>query len=246
VSGKACKLVQLNRSVYYYTKKAKDDHAIVERLEYYAQKRPNRGFWHYFERIRNKDGHPWNHKRVKRVYDLMKLNLRRKHKRRLPNREKKPLQVPETKNQVWSMDFMHDALTSGRTFRVLNVMDDFNREALAIEVDTSLPGERVKRVLEELLDFRGKPQTIRVDNGPEFIGNVLANFCQEHEIELRHIQPGKPMQNGYVERFNRTFREDVLDAYLFESLNQVREIAEDWMEDYNCNYPHQSLGWMSP
>jgi putative transposase len=238
--------LNLNRSTFYYRCKVKDDSAIVERLEYYAEKLPNRGFWHYFERMRNKEGQLWNHKRVKRVYDMMKLNIRRKHKKRLPSREKKPLEAPSTINEVWSMDFMHDALITGRSFRLLNIIDDFNREVLAIEIDTSLPSERVKRVLEDLFDYRGIPKVIRVDNGPEFVSSALINFCKINNIELRHIQPGKPMQNGFVERFNRTFREDVLDAYLFESLAQVREIKDQWIEDYNNNYPHQSLRFLSP
>ena len=141
---------------------------------------------------------------------------------------------------------MSDALMSGRKFRTLNIIDDFNREVLAIEADTSLPAKRVVRVLERVISERGKPQSIRVDNGPEFISSTLEKFCTEKEIGLQFIKPGKPMQNGYVERFNRTYREDVLDAYLFEKLSQVKEISQDWMEDYNNYHPHQSLNGHSP
>lgn len=130
----------------------------------------------------------------------------------------------------------------GKTFKYY----DHNREILAIEVDTSLPGERVVRVLKDLIDWRGKPQVIRVDNGPEFISYVFVNFCNETEIKIKYIQPGKPVQNAYIERLNRTLREDVLDAYLFEDLQQVRIIVEQWMEDYNNEYPHQSLSGLSP
>jgi putative transposase len=206
---------------------------------------PTRGFGVYYGRIRN-EGLPWNHKRVKRVYDLLKLNIRRKHKRRLPDRKKIPLEQPDAINKKWSMDFMSDALTDGRKFRTFNLIDDFNREVLAVEADTSLPARRVVRILERVIWEKGKPESIRVDNGPEFISHTLEGFCAEKGIKLQFIKPGKPMQNGYVERFNRTYREDVLDAYLFQSLKHVREISQDWMEDYNAYHPHRSLGRLSP
>lgn len=144
------------------------------------------------------------------------------------------------------MDFMSDALLSGRKFRVLNLLDDYNREALAIEVDTSFRAERVIRVLEQIVKWRGKPQRIRVDNGPEFISSKLGLWCEEHQIHLQFIQPGKPSQNAYIERFNGSFRRDVLDAYLFENLVQVRILAEEWMNDYNYDRPHDALNGRSP
>lgn len=218
---------------------------MIAKLQSLAEKYPTRGFWVYYGRIRN-EGKIWNHKRIKRVYNLMGLNIRRKHKRRLPNREKLPLEQPYTVNQKWSMDFMSDALTDGRKFRTFNLIDDFNREVLAVEADTSLPAKRVVRVLERVIWERGKPASIRVDNGPEFISNTLESFCKEQSIQLQFIKPGKPMQNGFVERFNRTYREDVLDAYLFNSLKQVRELTWEWVEDYNAYHPHQSLNGLSP
>lgn len=218
---------------------------VINKLTELVEKSPNRGFSNYFGRIRN-EGLVWNHKRVKRVYNLMGLNLRRKRKRRLPARIKEPLEQPAGLNQTWSMDFMSDALMSGRKVRLLNVMDDYNREILAVEVDTSLPGERVVRVLEDLIDWRGKPEEIRVDNGPEFISYSFASFCKENGIRIKYIQPGKPVQNAYIERLNRTLREDVLDAYLFENLQQVRIIVEKWMKDYNNEYPHKALSGLSP
>jgi putative transposase len=198
----------------------------------------------YF-RIR-KEGLNWNHKRIHRVYKLLKLNIKRKGKRRLPARILKPLEAVQKVNVSWSMDFMSDALQSGRKFRTLNLMDDFNREALAIEVDTSLPAERVIRVLEQVTDWRGKPESIRVDNGPEFISSALGLWCEEEGINLQFIQPGKPTQNAYIERFNGSFRKDVLDAYLFENIQQVRILAEEWMEDYNYHRPHDALKGRSP
>lgn len=206
---------------------------------------PTRGFGEYRKLIR-KEGIGWNHKRIKRVYDLLKLNIRRKHKRRLPDRIKNPLVVPEEVNHTWSMDFMHDSLTNGRKIKVLNLMDDFNREALAIEIDSSLSGARVKRVLERVMEWRGKPKFIRTDNGPEFICNLLVDFCKANGIEFLYIQPGRPMQNGYIERFNRFYREDVLDAYQFNSLQEVRLLSAEWMEFYNEKHPHDSLHDMSP
>ena len=131
--------------------------------------------------------------------------------------------VPVQSNQTWSLDFMSDSLSNGRTIRTLNIIDDYNREALWIEVDTSLPAERVVRVLENLLLWRAAPKQIRMDNGPELISQRLESWAKEKQIELLHIQPGKPAQNAYIERFNRTFREDVLDAYLFDDLEEVRD-----------------------
>ena len=141
---------------------------------------------------------------------------------------------------------MSDSLSNGRPFRTLNVIDDFSREALWIEVDTSLPAQRVVQVLEQLLDWRGKPARIRMDNGPELISQRLESWSQEKHIQLLHIQPGKPAQNAYIERFNRTYREEVLDAYLFDDLEEVRIITERWLEDYNTSRPHEALQGVSP
>jgi len=242
--GRACRVINLTRSMWYYCS-TKDDSEVEDKLHTFSELLPTKGFWEYYGRIRN-EGLVWNHKRVKRVYDKMGLNIRRKKKRRLPLREKHPLQVPERMNETWSMDFMHDSLESGRKFRTFNVIDDFNRESLAIEVDTSLSGERVVRVLEETISWRGKPNKIRVDNGPEFISSAFVGFCEREHISIDYIQPGKPMQNGYIERFNKTFRTDVLDAYTFKLLDEVREIKAHWQKDYNELHPHQSLGGLSP
>ena len=153
---------------------------------------------------------------------------------------------PDTANLSWSLDFTSDSLASGRAFRTLNVIDDFNREVLWIEVDTSLPTVRVIRTLEMIASWRGYPKKIRLDNGPEFISKKLAQWAIDHEVELAFIQLGKPTQNAYVERFNRTYREDVLDAYIFSSLQEVRDITEEWMESYNTTRPHEALGNLSP
>lgn len=242
--GRACKVMNFSRSVYYYESK-KDDHVVIDKLQSLAEKRPTEGFWKMYFRIK-KEGLSWNHKRIHRVYKLLKLNMKRKGKRRLPARILQPLQAGDRINAGWSMDFMSDSLLSGRKFRVLNLLDDFNREALAIEVDTSLRAERVIRVLEQTIQWRGKPKQIRVDNGPEFISSKLGLWCEERNIHLQFIQPGKPSQNAYIERFNGSFRRDVLDAYLFESLAQVKILADEWMHDYNYNRPHDALNGRSP
>lgn len=242
---RACKIVSLPRSVMNYQKSPRDDSSLIEALQQLVEKHPTIGFWKCYYRLRRK-GFTCNHKRLYRVYTLMKLNVRRRARRRIPQRIKQPLLVPQNVNQGWSMDFMCDSLVDGRRFRLLNVIDDFNRESLAIEVDTSLPALRVTRVLDRLIECRGKPQTIRVDNGPEFISDRLHMWCEERSIILQFIQPGKPMQNGFVERNNGSLRKELLDAYLFYSLQEVREMAGEWQRDYNHERPHEALGNVPP
>lgn len=241
----ACKLLNLSRSVLHYQAKKTDDHEIEQKLLELASRKPRWGCAKMTAYLRN-EKHSWNHKRIHRVYCDLKLNLRIKPKKRLPKRTAQPLSVPEKANQSWSLDFMSDSLTSGRAFRTLNIIDDFNREALWIEIDTSIPAERVIRVLEMLIAWHGAPKQIRMDNGPEFISHRLKTWAEQHQITLLHIQPGKPAQNAYIERFNRTFREDILDAYLFSSLSEAREIAEQWLEEYNAIRPHDALSGLTP
>lgn len=235
--------MEVHRSGYYYKRK-RDDSEVIEAIRKKAEYSKD-GFWKIYCRLRN-EGHQWNHKRVYRVYKLMNLNYRRKLKRRLPSREKEALFTPNNKNISWSMDFVSDVLTNGRRFRVLNIIDDFNREIIAMEVGTSMPAERVLRVLEKVIWCTGKPENIRVDNGPEFIADVFKNWCNGNGITIKYIQPGKPTQNSFIERFNGSYRRGVLDAYLFDNLTQVRELTENWMNDYNESRPHESLGDISP
>lgn len=237
--------MQVSRCVYRYQAKRRADEALVQELQQLAQRQPRWGCGKMTDYLRNQ-GHSWNHKRIRRVYRAMALHLKRKPKKRLPARTAQTLVVPGQANQTWSLDFMSDSLSNSRTFRTLNVIDDFNREALWIEVDTSLPAERVVRVLEQLLDWRGQPTCIRMDNGPELISKRLVSWAKDHQIELLHIQPGKPAQNAYIERFNRTYREDVLDAYLFDDLEEVRLITERWLQDYNTIRPHEALQGIPP
>lgn len=243
---RAARIMCVSTSAVYYQSK-KDDSEVIAKLQALAELKPTRGCDYYYGRIRN-EGLIWNHKRVKRVYNQLGLNIRRKRKRKLPDRQPIALVRPQKPNQMWSMDFMSDALECGRKFRTLNIIDEFNSEVLAIEVDFSLPAQRVIRTLEKAFWCYGKPGAIRVDNGPEFISNALEIFCNEekNQIKLSFIQKGKPTQNAYVERFNRTFREDTLDAYLFRTIDQARTEAEWFREDYNNNHPHEALHGMSP
>lgn len=236
--------MELSKSVYYYSS-CKDDSEVIAKLSSLAELHSRRGCDKFYDMIRA-EGIVWNYKRVRRVYALMNLSIRRKTKKRLPARTKEPLFVPDAVNKIWSMDFMSDALSNGRKIRVFNVMDDYNREALAIEASSSIPSVSVINILKDVIDWRGKPEQIRVDNGPEFTSGSFAHWCKEENIKLQYIQPGKPMQNGFIERFNRTYREEILDAYIFEDLGQVRELSQNWMEDYNKLRPHESLKGNSP
>lgn len=209
-----------------------------------AQK-PSYGQDKIYNRLRN-EGLIWNHKRIARVYKMLGLNKRKKIRKRLPTRTKQPLITPERPNDTWSMDFMHDTLMNGRKFRVLNIIDDYNREALRADAQFSISSKLVIKTLNRLILERGKPAAIRMDNGPEFISYALSEWAADNGIKLVFIQPGRPMQNGYIERFNRSYREAVLDANLFESIHHVRELSDEFLEDYNLHRPHESLGNLSP
>lgn len=199
----------------------------------------------FYKRIR-REGILWNHKRVSRVYRLMGLNKKKRTRKRIPARVKQPLVVPSMPNQTWSMDFMADRLMNGRRFRVLNIIDDYNREILRIEPYFSITSERVISIIDRLIRENKKPLAIRVDNGPEFIAEILNEWCKDKDIDLRFIQPGRPMQNGYIERFNRSYRQDVLDANLFTNLTEVKLLSDEFEEDYNFHRPHESLGDLTP
>jgi len=242
---RACHLANLSRNAFRYVKKKTDDLEIKTRLLQIAEEHPRWGFRKMAATLR-KQGYPTNHKKMYRIYCDIGLNLRVKPKKRLPSRNPQPLSQPETINSCWSLDFMCDSLENGRSFRTFNVLDDFNREALWIEIDTSLPATSVTRVLDMLAVWRGYPGQIRVDNGPEFISHHMVVWADQHAVRIEYIQPGKPAQNGYVERFNRTYREEVLDAYIFNSLEEARRITANWLHEYNTIRPHAALGNLTP
>jgi len=242
---RAASCCSISSGCYRYESRRKPDDEIVDVLTRLAESKPRWGFGLMFGWLRLR-GYPWNHKRVYRVYKELALNLRIKPKRRFPSRNPLPLDDAQAPNDCWSLDFMNDSLTDGRSYRTLNVLDDFSREGLAIEVDHSLPSVRVTRVLDRIAEERGYPRKLRSDNGPEFIAQTLATWAQKNEVELAPIQPGKPTQNAYIERFNRTYRQEVLDLYAFSDLDEVRGESTRWLHDYNHDRPHMALDGQTP
>jgi putative transposase len=206
---------------------------------------PRWGFWKLFDRMRS-EGHQWNHKHVYRVYCALRLNLPRRTTRRVPKRIRQPLAAAPVLNQTWAMDFMTETLYDARRVRLLTVLDEGNREGLDILAGTSIPSRRVIRVLEALVVVHGRPSALRVDNGPEFTAQPLVDWCAANAIAILYIQPGKPDQNAYIERFNRTYRTEVLNAHLFESVAEVQAITDAWLVVYNQERPHDSLGRVPP
>ena len=243
----ACKVVGLGRASYYREPinwRVRDS-VVIDLIQAVLNKVPQARFWKIHRRLQRK-GHGINHKRLYRVYCRLGLNLPRRVKKKLAARIPRPLTVLAMANHQWALDFMQDTLYCGKRFRTLNILDEGTRECLAIEVDTSLPAGRVVRSLEELKQERGLPSQIRVDNGPELISTEFFDWCEAHGIEVAYIQPGKPQQNGFVERFNGSFRREFLNAYLFETLTQVREMSWLWRLDYNDERTHESLGDLPP
>lgn len=239
----ACLIFNISLTCYYYQPKTADDNErIAKLLTQLTSSHKNWGFKLCFLYLRNVLGLPYNHKRVYRIYRELELNLRIKPKRRIKRDKPDKLTVSTSINQSWSMDFMHDTLTDGRAIRLFNIIDDFNREALTIEEDFSLPAQRVIRSLNQLIECRGKPNQIRCDNGPEYISHDLKNWVDQHGIALEYIEPGNPQQNAYVERFNKTVRYNWLNQELFNSLDQVRQQAEAWLHHYNTERPNMANG----
>ena len=243
----ACMIFKVSERCYRYIGKLSDENCLVaEWLIRLTDHNRTWGFGLCYLYLRNVKGMPFNHKRVYRIYRELELNLRIKPRKRLVRKAPEPLAVPGSVNQVWSMDFMHDQLDNGRCFRVLNVIDDFNREALGMEIDFSLPAERLIRSLKQIIEWRGKPKVIRCDNGPENISAALQNWAKAEDISIQYIQPGKPQQNAYVERFNRTVRYEWLSQHYWENLDQVQLFATNWMYKYNYERPHMALDGMTP
>ena len=243
----ATRAFSISESCFRYQPKLKDENAeICAWLMKLTNAYKNWGFGLCFLHLRNVQGFKWNHKRVYRLYRELELNLRIKPKKRLKREKPETLKVPMAINETWSMDFMHDGLSDGRSYRLLNVIDDFNREGLGMEVDLSLPSERVIRALDQIIEWRGKPKTIRCDNGPEYISDKLKAWALKNEIKIAHIQPGNPQQNAYVERFNRTVRYDCLNQESFYDIEEVQEQATKWLWHYNNERPNMALGGFTP
>ena len=196
--------------------------------------------------VLRQEGWGINHKKVYRLYKEEKLELRRNGKKRLKSELRGQPEKPTAPCQLWTMDFVSDALSDGRSFRSLNLVDAFTRQCLAIEADTSLGGERVVRVLDEVVAQRGKPQIMQIDNGPEFRSKALDVWASNNSVKLDFIEPGKPTQNGLIESFNGRFRDECLNQEWFGSLKEARQLIEDWRVSYNAKRPHSSLGYLPP
>ena len=243
----ACRAFKLSESCYRYERKLNEENKKVEDwLLRLTDNNRNWGFGLCYLYLRNVKGFKWNHKRIYRIYKELELNLRIKPRKRLSREKPEALSVPEAINQVWSMDFMHDQLETGKSFRLLNVIDDFNREALGIEIDFSLSSLRVIRALEQIISWRGRPKVIRCDNGPEYISSALQTWAESKHIKIEYIQPGNPQQNAYVERFNRTVRYEWLSQYYWKDLEEVQLFATKWMWSYNHERPNMALGGFTP
>ena len=243
----ACRTFGISQTCYRYGPKLRaDNDEIADLLLGLTKARKTWGFGLCFLYLRNVQGHLWNHKRVYRIYRELELNLRIKPRRRLKRDKPDALAIPEAPNLTWSMDFMADRLEDGRAFRLLNVLDDFNREGLGIEVDFSLPSERVIRSLNRIIEWRGKPNIIRVDNGPEYISEKLKEWAQTQGVAIQHIQPGKPQQNAYIERYNRTVRHEWLDQHIIVSIEEAQDHATQWLWTYNNDRPNMGIGGLTP
>jgi putative transposase len=243
----ACIIFSISETCYRYQAKFNDENQrIADWLLRLTLAQRNCGFGLCYLYLRNIKGFKWNHKRVYRIYRELELNLRIKPRKRIIRQQPQALAVPEKINQSWSMDFMHDQLASGRAYRLFNVIDDYNREGLGIEIDFSLPAERVIRALNQIIEWRGKPEQLRCDNGPEYVSHQLSSWAEKNGIKLEFIQPGKPQQNAYIERYNRTVRYDWLNQYLFSNIEEVQEQATRRLWIYNNERPNTGIGGVPP
>jgi putative transposase len=243
---RACRLVGLSRTVLAYEPKANStNEALTGRMIEMAAERRRFGYRRLHVLLR-REGHQANHKRVFRLYQDAGLAVPKRKRRRGIAVQRQPLTLPQAPNQVWSMDFVMDALSNGRRLKCLNIVDDCTKEAVDIVLDHSIPGPYVVRVLEQAARFRGLPAAIRTDQGPEFTSKALDQWAYRNGVELKLIQPGKPTQNAYVESFNGKFRDECLNEHWFTSLTQARAIVGVWRRDYNECRPHSSLADLTP
>ena len=242
---RACGLVGMGRSSCRYRRRPRGEVELRERLRSLAGERRRFGYRRLTVLLR-REGWTVNHKRVYRLYGQEGMQVRRRKRKRIAAVERQPFTIPTRPHDRWSMDFVSDALADGRKFRSLNIVDDYNRECLAAEVDTSIPGARVVRVLEQLRERRGLPQVLVMDNGPEFAGQALDVWAYQQGVKLHFIEPGKPVQNAFIESFNGKMRDECLNEHWFLSLGEARETIEAWRRDYNEVRPHSALGNQTP
>jgi putative transposase len=242
---RAAHLVGISRSTIRYQHRRQDDPAIRARLQTLAAERPRFGYRRLHVLLR-REGHRINHKRVYRLYQAAGLAVRRRTRKRVARTRVVHSAIGQMPNANWTLDFVSDALDWGRRIRVLSVLDSCTREALAIEVNTSLPSAAVIQVLEHVIDDRGQPGEIVMDNGPELTSRRLDQWAYERGIQLRFIEPGKPVQNALIESFNGRLRDECLNQHWFTSLAHAQQIIEDWRRDYNQVRPHSSLGYRTP
>ena len=242
---RACKVVGLSRSTWRYRHRRVEPPRLRGRLIELAALRPRFGYKRLHVLLR-REGFEVNHKRIYRIYSEERLTVRKKRRKQVCGSPRAAMPTPDRPHQRWSMDFVSDSLMSGRAIRALNVVDDCTRVCVAIEVDFSLPGERVARVLDRAAARYGWPETIVMDNGPEFRSRALDQWAWERGVTLHFIQPGKPIQNAFVESFNGKLRQECLNESWFTSLDDARRTIEAWRQDYNQVRPHQSLGWIPP
>jgi putative transposase len=242
-----CRTFGVSETCYRYSPKLDlENERIADLLVGLTQARRTWGFGLCFLYLRNVKGHGWNHKRMYRIYCELELNMRIKPEKRLKPEKPKELAVPDQPNTVWSMDFMADRLEDMRGFWLLNVVDDFNREGLGIEVDFSLPATRFTRTLDRIIEWRGTPLAIRVDNVLEYISDCLHKWAGARCIAIQRIQPGEPQQNACIERYNRTVRNEWLGQYMFATIKEVQDYATDWLWTYNKDRPNMALGGITP
>lgn len=242
---RACRLIGTARSTVRYQGRRRDDAALRGHLRELAAQRPRFGYRRLYVLLR-RAGIRVNHKRIERLYREEGLAVRRRRRRSLTRLLRGRPPAPQGANQQWALDFLHDTVASGRTIRLLSVIDVFTREALALEVDTSLPGSRVVRVLERLGSERPLPTQLVLDNGPELISRVLEQWAHDHTVMLHFIDPGKPMQNAHCESFHSRLRDECLNEHWFLGLTDARQIVEEWRQDYNRDRPHSALGYQTP
>jgi putative transposase len=241
---RACGLASLSRSTCRYQPR-KESSEVEKRLKVLAAKRISYGYRRLYHLLK-REGYEVNHKRVYALYKRNGLAKRRKKKKRYPEKNRNPLVKASKPNEIWAMDFMTDSCSNGRKIRTLNIIDQYARECLKIEVGHSMPSCKVVRVLEEIAQERGLPEKIVIDNGPEYTSKTLKKWAESKGVSLNYINPGRPMENAYIESFNGKFREECLNQNWFQNILEAAIIVEEWRKDYNNNRPHSSLGYLTP